>query len=100
MNFSQNIVKDIKICEENILHFPSDNKFAAGITRCLKRIQDILKSPPEDASQFRHDVKNPLGAALGYVELMKIKTKDEREKTYLGNIHLSLNNILKEINVI
>lgn len=92
------IGRDLEVCEESVKFFPSDNKFTTGIARCLKRIEDILKSEDiKDKSTLRHDIKNPLGAALGYVDMLKNKTEKEGEKFQAENISQSLKNILDKL---
>lgn len=95
---NKKIAKDIKNCEENIEFFSSENKYAQAIQRSLNRIKKILNDIQfRDPSTLRHDLKNPLAAALGFAELLKLKAKNE-EKPHAENIYKSLCNILEKIN--
>lgn len=65
-SFSEKIAGDLKVCEDNVKHFPSDNKFASGITRCLERIQEILRSKDKRPNAtLRHDIKKPSWRSIG-----------------------------------
>lgn len=95
----QKIAKDIEICEKSVRYFPKDNRFAAGIERTVQKIKDKLNSEVKmDASTLRHDIRNSLGAAFGYTDLLKTKVKNNEEKIQIENINKSLKNILEETN--
>lgn len=100
------IIKDIEICEENIANFPSDNKYIQAIQRSLNRIKKILsdlengKLENSAASIIRHDLKNPLAAAFGFADLLKLKLTTKKDKQYAENISKSLRNILDQVNMI
>src|SRR3989344_2205578 len=95
----EEIAKEIEICEKSLQHFSLDNKFAAGIARAVQKIKDKLNSKAQiDASTLRHDLRNSLGAALGYADLLRTKVKNNEEKIQVENINKSLKNILEEIN--
>lgn len=98
-NFLGKIASDIKICEESVKHFPKDNRFASGIGRAVQKIKDKLNSEVKiDASTLRHDIRNSLGAALGYADLLKTKVKSNEEKIQIENLNKSLKNILETTN--
>lgn len=94
------ITQDLEKCEKNVVHFPSDNKFIAGIRRSIKKIRGLLNSSGKmDDVKLRHDLRNALASALGYAELLKLKVEDN-EKLHAENIYKYLRNILKEISVV
>lgn len=100
----EKIAKDIKICEDNIKYFSSENKYAQAIQRSLNRIKKLLDDfenikeiQEANVSTLRHDLRNALASAFGYIDLMKMKAKDDEEKQYAENISKSLRNILDKI---
>lgn len=48
-------------------------------------------------SAVRHDIKNPLASALGYVELLKMKAEHDEDKLKAESIYKSLKNILEKL---
>ena len=70
------------------------NHYRKELEKAKQHAEELLKAKEQLMLTITHDIKAPVGAILGYVELLENITSGEREHFYLRNMHGSANHLL------
>ena len=71
------------------------NRYRQQLEVANKRAEDLLVAREKLMLAITHDFKAPLGAIMGYTELLSRLTEDERQRFYLDNMKSSSEHLLK-----
>ena len=71
------------------------NRYRRQLEEANKRAEDLLVAREKLMLAITHDFKAPLGAIMGYTELLSRLTEDERQRFYLDNMKSSSEHLLK-----
>lgn len=70
------------------------NHYRKELEKAKQRAEELLKAKEQLMLTITHDIKAPVGAILGYIELLENITTGEREHFYLNNMQGSANHLL------
>lgn len=82
------ILRDLTLSNRYRQQLEASNEYA---NKLLKSRETLLQS-------VTHDIKSPLGAIMGFIEIMGMTTQDDKQKYYLGHMKNSSDYILHLVN--
>ncbi len=74
------------------------NHYRLELEKAKERAEDLLNAKEKLMLTITHDIKAPVGAIIGYVELLSNITTGERQQFYLHNMQGSANHLLQLVN--
>lgn len=74
------------------------NHYRMELEKAKERAEDLLDAKEKLMLTITHDIKAPVGAIIGYVELLGNITTGERQQFYLRNMQGSANHLLQLVN--
>lgn len=70
------------------------NHYRTELENAKRRAEELLDAKEKLMLTITHDIKSPVGAILGYVELLDNITTGDRQRFYLHNMQGSANHLL------
>ena len=74
------------------------NHYRRELEKAKQRAEDLLVSREKLMLTVTHDIKAPVGAVMGYAELLAPHVKEHRAQNYLRNIQSSSEHLLSLVN--
>lgn len=74
------------------------NHYRRELEKAKHRAEGLLEAREKLMLTITHDIKAPVGSLLGYTDLMKRITTEERQCFYLNNMQSSANHLLGLVN--
>ena len=74
------------------------NRYRRELEAAKKRAEDLLDVREKLMLTITHDIKAPLGAVLGYADLLAPLLTDRRQREYLARIGASSDHLLRLVN--
>ena len=74
------------------------NHYRRELEKSKQRAEDLLVSREKLMLTVTHDIKAPVGAVMGYAELLAPHVKEHRAQNYLRNIQSSSEHLLSLVN--
>lgn len=104
MQISASITPNLLSGKDNIISVIRDVTDQKDFERKLIESHQIQKETSDNLKQIisfvRHEIKNPLGAIIGFTEVLMDRCKTEEEKDLLSNIFISasgINDVLSDL---
>lgn len=104
MQISASITPNLLTGKDNIISVIRDVTDQKDYERKLIESHQIQKETSDNLKQIisfvRHEIKNPLGAIIGFAEVLMTRCKTEEEKDLLSNIFISasgINDVLSDL---
>lgn len=71
------------------------NRYRRELEEARRRAEELLAIREKLMLAITHDFKAPLGSIMGYIDLLRRLTADERQQFYLDNMHASSEHLLE-----
>jgi signal transduction histidine kinase/DNA-binding NarL/FixJ family response regulator len=73
------------------------NRYKHQLEQANKETSRLLAEREQLMLTVTHDIKAPVGSILGYADLLKRITKDDRQRTYLNSMKISAQHLLRMV---
>ena len=73
------------------------NQYKHQLEQANKETSRLLAEREQLMLTVTHDIKAPVGSILGYADLLKRITKDDRQRTYLNSMKISAQHLLRMV---